>query len=98
MFNPIGMIDHLEQLHHHQLGRRYGGLLHHLGAAEEKSLEQGDAELLHPLELGLILDFLGQIGEGQVAMIRHEVLYAGLRRAAQVELDDMDVGEEPVPV
>ena len=31
----FGLIDHLEQLHHHQLGRWYGGLLHHLRAAEK---------------------------------------------------------------
>ncbi len=94
----LGLVDHLEQLHHYQLSRRHGGLLHDLGMAEEEALEQLDPELLHPLELGLVLHLLGEIGEGQVAVTRHEAFDAGLRRAAQVELDDVDIGEEPVPV
>lgn len=93
----LGLVDHLEQLHHHQLGRRHGGLLHDLGMAEEEALEQLNPELLHPLELGLVLHLLGEIGEGQVAVTRHEAFDAGDGGAAQVELDDVDIGQKPLP-
>ncbi len=94
----LGLVDHVEQLHHHHLGRLHGRLLDHLGSTEEEALEQVDAKALDPFKLCLVLHLLRQIGELELLMLLDEHLDLQQRRGAQIELDDVDVGEEALPI